>query len=36
MVDLIIHLFDIEHHQISHFQHFVNHRCEFTHVAIGV
>ncbi len=35
-MDLIVHLFEIEHHQIGHFQQFINHRIVAAHKAIGI
>ncbi len=36
LVDLIIHLLEIEHHQIGNVQQFINHRVITAHKAAGV
>ncbi|CNU74755.1 Uncharacterised protein [Salmonella enterica subsp. enterica serovar Bovismorbificans] len=36
LVDLIIHLLEIEHHQIGNVQQFINHRVITAHKAVGV
>ena len=36
LVDLVVHLFEIEHYQVGYFQQFINHRIVTTNKTVGV
>ena len=36
LMDLIIHLLEVQHHQIGHFQQLINHRIVATDKAVGI